>query len=209
MKWYQTLCIACGIALFAPSIASAQPVPAHHGSAASNAKGNSHHDKKHDKDKDKDKKDEKKGHGSNHKPDVVKPVRPDFHPAAPAQPSHRPAPAHPSHPVPGPAAPAHPVPTHDPMIHGMHPHEFEHLVHSVKHSNFKADKVNLIKVAARSNRFTSDQVKILMDSLAFDNDRVEVACTLYPHVVDRQNWFKIFDSLKFSSSRHRIEACSR
>ncbi len=209
MKWYQTLCIACGIAFLVPSFASAQPVPppppGQPGMMAPGKPGAHNNGKKPD-----NKKDDKNAHGPQG-PAGHGPQGPAGHgPAKPAPMSPAPKPpVSPAHPAPhGPAIPPPPAP-HNPMTHGMHPNDFDNLVHSIKRANFKADKLSRIKAAARSNHFTSRQVKELMQALDFDNDRVEAACALYPRVIDHNNWFMVFDALAFSSNRHRVEACSR
>ena len=90
----------------------------------------------------------------------------------------------------------------------MHPNDFNRLLKSVDHASFSADKINRIRIASH-NKFSSMQVRTLMDHLKFDSDRVKVACMLYPHVVDRANWHIALDGLSFDSSRHEVMNCSR
>lgn len=131
---------------------------------------------------------------------------PSPHPAAQPKPATHPTPAPHVYSYsykPAPPGPP-PAPGYNPARLGMHANDFNILLHSVDNAPFKSDKVTRIR-AAKDNYFTSAQVKTLLLHLPYDSDRTDVAVMLYSHVVDKNNWFIIYDAIDFASSRERIE----
>ena len=133
---------------------------------------------------------------------VPPPPKPAPKPIQPPPMPHHVAPPPPPAPHMPPPPPAH----HD---HAMHPDDFNRLVSSIEHQVFSSDKKLVVDSAIAGNKFTCDQVRIIMQRFTFDNDRVDVAAKLYHHVVDRQNWYIVYDALEFQSSRQSLEHRTR
>jgi hypothetical protein len=91
---------------------------------------------------------------------------------------------------------------------GMHPADFRALLNRLDRIPFDSDKVNYL-LSRRHDRFTSAQVRTLLDHLDYDSDRVRVACSLFYSVVDRRNWDLVFSALDYESSRDEVYRCSR
>jgi len=83
---------------------------------------------------------------------------------------------------------------------GMHPHDFDNLLGSIDRATFKSDKMDRVRMAKHNNNFTCDQVRQIMLHLTFDSDREDAAVMLYPNVVDKGNWYMVYDAFTFSSS---------
>ena len=66
------------------------------------------------------------------------------------------------------------------------------------------DKMGLIRAAAASFFFTCDQVGVLVDALAFSQNKVDAAALLFPRVVDPENFDRVFDHIPSSSSREEL-----
>lgn len=95
----------------------------------------------------------------------------------------------------------------EPKLVEMDAGSFAALNSSIQNSSFDSDKVKAIGTAARSgNYFTCAQVVSLLAHLSFDSDKVEAAATLYPYVVDPKNWFMVFDTFTFDSSRDDLRS---
>ncbi|MDX9722372.1 MAG: DUF4476 domain-containing protein [Myxococcota bacterium] len=95
----------------------------------------------------------------------------------------------------------------EPKLVEMDAASFAALNSSIQNSSFDSDKVKAIGTAARSgNYFTCAQVVSLLGHLSFDSDKVEAAATLYPNVVDPKNWFMVFDTFTFDSSRDDLRS---
>ncbi|MBK9031516.1 MAG: DUF4476 domain-containing protein [Myxococcales bacterium] len=92
----------------------------------------------------------------------------------------------------------------DPSYGAMPAGDFQRLQDQLAAARFPSDQLALIGVAAPRNRFTVDQVIALMQVLAFDDARIEVAVLLAPRVIDGQRWHLVFDALQFSSSRDTL-----
>ena len=225
MKWIVSALLATSITLAIPSFVMAQPGPGPmggpgmgpmHGNGHGQGYGHNQHKKKKDKDRD-------DYRGYDHQPGMVPPPHPA--PVPPPHPAPAPRPAPVAHPRPAPVPPPppivspvpapppsvyHPVtvlvsePVYAPVVRAMHPRDFRNLVRSIEHATFSDDKLMIIR-SARLNNFTSDQVRDILRRLDFDSERIDAAVMLYPRVVDRSNWFIIYDTLDYASSRREIE----
>jgi len=81
---------------------------------------------------------------------------------------------------------------------------FNALVQTVRGASFDDDKVAVIRDAAKANWFSSNQVAALMGLLSFDEGKIEAAVAAWPHIVDPQNSFVIYNKLSFSSSKDTL-----
>ena len=196
MKWYNSLLIACGIALFAPQIASAKPIPA----AAANNHGIAG---------------AKPAPAPVARPAAPKPVMPApaARPAPPAPPAiavRPPAPPKPMAPAPMPPKPGHIAPPPAPPARnlGMNSRDFGKILDSIDRERSSSKKLRKARKALDS-KLTSAQVKDILLRLTFDSDRVDFACDAYRNVVDRKNWSSVLSALDFRSNRDKVMACSR
>lgn len=86
----------------------------------------------------------------------------------------------------------------------MDPGAFNQLVGAVRSASFDEDKVGVIKHAAGTNWFSSQQVAQLIAIISFDDDRIEGAVACWSRIVDPQNSFVIFKVLSFDDSREKL-----
>lgn len=100
-------------------------------------------------------------------------------------------------PVPPPA----PVPVAPPVPSAI---ELASLIAAVEAAPFSEEKVATVRSIARDRAFTVEQVRQFVALVAFGDDKVEVAATLYPHVVDPWMWHEVYADLPFSSSREEL-----
>lgn len=77
----------------------------------------------------------------------------------------------------------------------MLPVQFRELVSYARSQTSESARLSVMKEAADHSHFTSAQVRLLMLELPSENDRVEIAATLYPVVVDRIHWEQVYDTL--------------
>jgi len=77
---------------------------------------------------------------------------------------------------------------------------FSELKSSVNKVSFESSKKELIEMAAVSNIFYTSQVKELLQTLSFDNTKLELAKSLYSKTCDKENYFTISDVFSFESS---------
>jgi hypothetical protein len=91
----------------------------------------------------------------------------------------------------------------------MLPVRFQELVQHARTYGSREERLHVMKEAAAYNHFTSEQVRLLMLELSDEADRVEIAATLYPVVVDRIHWEQVYDTLYLhgqAALRERIAA---
>jgi len=89
-------------------------------------------------------------------------------------------------------------------IEPMPQDKFQKLLDMLRKEAFESSKLDIVRTAAKDNFFTSEQVKEIMETFKFDENRIKVAKILYPRVVDRENFFIVYSALTYSSSREEL-----
>ncbi len=89
-------------------------------------------------------------------------------------------------------------------IEPMPEDKFQELLNMLQKEAFESGKLEIVRTAAKDNFFTSEQVKRIMETFQFDDYKVKAAKILYPRVVDRENFFVVFSTLTYSSSREEL-----
>ncbi|AFH50330.1 Hypothetical protein IALB_2627 [Ignavibacterium album JCM 16511] len=83
--------------------------------------------------------------------------------------------------------------------------EFAELCEKIKSEGFESDKIYVIQLAAKYNRFTVAQLITLIDLMSFSNDKIEVVKIVYPNVVDKYNSHLIINAFTHSSDKERVK----
>lgn len=81
---------------------------------------------------------------------------------------------------------------------------FQDAMRGVRAESFDSGKLDVIQMAARSGRFTTEQARALAGELTFDSKKSEALIALYPAVVDPHRYMLALDVLDFRSSRRRV-----
>jgi hypothetical protein len=104
-------------------------------------------------------------------------------------------------PVPAPA----PVPVvHEPLPRAQGPmshEELQNLLSQLKDTAFADAQLGLVRDAARRNRFETNQVVKIMKLFTFGKDQVEAGAILYPKVIDKKNFFNVYQVFTFDSDK--------
>ncbi len=87
----------------------------------------------------------------------------------------------------------------------MNDNEFSDLCESIKSESFESDKIYVIQLAAKYNRFTVTQLITLINLLNFSNDKIEIVKIVYPKVVDKYNSHLIINAFSHSSDKERVK----
>ncbi|SEM88844.1 protein of unknown function [Chryseobacterium taichungense] len=69
---------------------------------------------------------------------------------------------------------------------------------------FDDKKMEFINQQGRHAMFTSKQISILVKDLSFDKNKLALAKLLFSKCVDKQNYFLVYDSFDFESSRKEL-----
>lgn len=91
-----------------------------------------------------------------------------------------------------------------PLPCAMDEAEFQRLIRSVRAASFSGDKADLIREVARREHFSSEQAYALVALVPFSSDQVEAAVALYEHVIDPERFYRVYDALRFSSTRTEL-----
>ena len=81
---------------------------------------------------------------------------------------------------------------------------FASLLAAVDRTPFADEKLAVLGSISRGRSFTVYQVVQLVNEMPFADTKVEAAVMLYPLVVDVQNWYLVYDTIPFSSSRDEL-----
>lgn len=76
---------------------------------------------------------------------------------------------------------------------------------SLAEASFSDTKVDMIAEFAKSNWFTVDQVGLIAEEVSFGDDKVEAIIVLYPHIVDPENNYRLYEFLTFSDDREKLK----
>ncbi|MEG1563078.1 MAG: DUF4476 domain-containing protein [Bacteroides sp.] len=74
--------------------------------------------------------------------------------------------------------------------------EFASFLHSLK-SGFSTERLPKIREALPTNRFTSAQCRELVALFAFNDEKLELAKTVYPRVADKNNFTTVVETLNY------------
>ena len=107
-------------------------------------------------------------------------------------------------PEPAPAPGPRPGPAHQPLPRGQGPmsHDaLQNLLSQLKDTAFADAQLGLVRDAARRNRFETNQVVKILKLFTFGKDQVEAGAILYPKVIDKKNFFNVYQVFTFDSDK--------
>ncbi len=76
---------------------------------------------------------------------------------------------------------------------------FSEALSSVRKASFAKDKLAVIEMVAKENWFLVSHVSRVIAELSLDRDKLRAIDLMTPHIIDRQNRFKLYDEFSFSS----------
>ncbi|TGE14927.1 DUF4476 domain-containing protein [Hymenobacter elongatus] len=89
------------------------------------------------------------------------------------------------------------------------PQDVDVLVSSVKGKSFDSSRLSIAKQALDQSSIRADDLKRLLETLDFENSRVELAKYAYPHVADQQNFYRVYDAFQFDSNVREIQEATK
>jgi hypothetical protein len=91
-----------------------------------------------------------------------------------------------------------------PLPRAMDQYAFQRLLLSVRTASFSSDKADVICDAARGGHIDSEQAYALVALVPFSSDQVNAAVALYERVVDPENFYRVYDALRFPSTKAEL-----
>lgn len=97
-----------------------------------------------------------------------------------------------------------PPPIQPPPVQPMEAGRFTTLLNTLGAEAFPKGKLRVVKQAGRHDHFSVDQVRRVMRQFSFADGKVQAAATLYPKLVDPQNFFQVYEELDFEADKNRL-----
>ena len=79
------------------------------------------------------------------------------------------------------------------------------LIQALSRTSFEDERLQMAKQALSQTSIQADDLGRLLKSFHFDNSRVEFAKFAYPHVADRQNFYRVYPSFDFSAHAREVQ----
>ena len=78
--------------------------------------------------------------------------------------------------------------------------DFNSMQANIENISFSSTKVSQIKTFMNTRCFTANQVKLFMNQLDYENDKLEIAKYGYTKCIDKNNYFSVNDAFGYSNS---------
>ena len=76
---------------------------------------------------------------------------------------------------------------------------------NVENEGFADDKISVVRIAAKSNYFTINQLIRLVDAFSFSEDKINVVRIVYPKIVDKDNAHNLLNAFTYSEDKQEVE----
>ncbi|RZK24270.1 MAG: DUF4476 domain-containing protein [Hymenobacter sp.] len=125
---------------------------------------------------------------------------------APDQNGSYPSPDGPSNaPYPNNSGGYYPGPTTGGMLYPLPPAEVQDLTQALRNRTLDAERLPLVKQALAQGLVRADELTQLLNTMAFDQSRIELAKYGYGHLSDPQNFYRVYDTLRYPSSIREVQ----
>ena len=86
----------------------------------------------------------------------------------------------------------------------MSNYDFESALEMLRNESFDNTRLKIAKQMVKSNRLTVNQIKQVCQLFAFENNKLEFAKEAYHTCVDKNNYFKVNEVLKFETDKEQL-----
>lgn len=93
----------------------------------------------------------------------------------------------------------------EPAIKPMTETSFKKLLKSIEDENYDDTRIEILDDAAGRNYFTGEQLVEILKPFSFDFNKITVCKTIYPKLVDKENFHIVYPSFTFSYSATEIK----
>jgi hypothetical protein len=87
----------------------------------------------------------------------------------------------------------------------MSPRDVDALAQALAARPFDSDKLLIAREALSETGIRADDLRLLLNQFTADRDKLELAKYAYPAVADRQNFYRVYDTFRFSSSTRELQ----
>jgi hypothetical protein len=97
----------------------------------------------------------------------------------------------------------------DPSRSAMDAQSFEMLKRALSRENFEKSRLEIAKNSIDRNNFSSMQVRELALLFAFESSKLDITKYAFGKVVDKNNFYHVYDVFSFSSSKEELASYTR
>jgi hypothetical protein len=91
----------------------------------------------------------------------------------------------------------------------MEPRDFSAAVETIQNTSFDETKLSVAKQIVEANCLNADQVVSICNLFGFESSKLDFAKFAYTHTIDRNNYFKVNNVFRFSSSKEELSSYIR
>ncbi|MBD3285001.1 DUF4476 domain-containing protein [candidate division WOR-3 bacterium] len=82
--------------------------------------------------------------------------------------------------------------------------DLERFLEELNNATFSDAKAAMISEFARSNWFTTEQAGKIIEEVPFGVDMVDAAVAMYPHLIDPENTYRLYEFITFDDDRELL-----
>ncbi|MGV4478124.1 DUF4476 domain-containing protein [Ornithobacterium rhinotracheale] len=81
---------------------------------------------------------------------------------------------------------------------------FKQFMRQLNQNAFDSDKMRFLQSTAPMSTFMSAEIKKILQTFSFDNERLNAAKLLFDYCVDKQNFYEVYDVFTFEYSKREL-----
>ncbi len=89
-------------------------------------------------------------------------------------------------------------------IYAVDEQTFGDFMYALSNQDYENDKEEMALDFVRNNYLNSNQVYAILQQFDFENNRLYVAKTAFSNVIDKQNFYEVFDEFTFDNSKYQL-----
>ncbi|MCO5230769.1 MAG: DUF4476 domain-containing protein [Chitinophagales bacterium] len=82
---------------------------------------------------------------------------------------------------------------------------YKDFLYTIKNQKFESDKLSVARQGLYNNLLDTYQIREIMTAFDYEDSRLEFAKEAYNNCVDKQNYYRVNDAFRFSSSVQQLE----
>ncbi|HEY1869524.1 MAG TPA: DUF4476 domain-containing protein, partial [Chitinophagaceae bacterium] len=85
--------------------------------------------------------------------------------------------------------------------------DLDRVLWAISKESSEANRMESASQVIKTNYFTAEQVKQLMNLFCTEQNKLEIAKLAYDRTVDQSNYYTISNTLKFNTSKDELARC--
>ena len=90
-------------------------------------------------------------------------------------------------------------------LYAMPPADVQNLTQELRSRPFDEERLSIVKQALAQSTVRADELAELLNTLSFDRARIDLAKYGYAHLSDQQNFYRVYDALRYPSSIREVQ----